>query len=204
MATIEGTNIAIISVLGIQGSELTQSTMEYYPSIGAGLGTPTDVIDAWRANTEANWLALVSEQWTMLEVRCSKKVAGIYTDGVRVVNTPGGVVGDVLPPLNTFSLVKIPDNAERDPPAGRLVGKGRVAISGVPESLQNNGFITSPGRVAADLLAESLEFFVDAVNTTTYTMYIQSLELPTDPTEEFAPVFDIAFNRLGTQLSRKR
>lgn len=202
MAIIDS-NVGIITVVGVQGAELTYSTMEYYPTTGLGEESAQEFVDGWRNHSAPNWKSAVSEQWTMLEVRCSKKVNGIYTEAKNIVNLPGGVLGEVLPVYNTFSLTKIPDNANKEPALGRDVNKGRIGISGVPEVSQDNGQITPAALIEVNLIGSTILQFTSEGVPTEYTMYIKSLALPTDPTESFAPVLSLPFNRLGTQLTRK-
>ncbi len=196
-------NVAIITVKGIQGAELTQSTMEYYPETGAGEGSALEVAQAWIDDTKSDWLDLCSSAWVMLEVRCDKKIDGIYSDATIAVGEAGTIISQSLPVYNTMSFTKNPDNANREPPLERLVGKGRIAVSGLSEDLQDNGIMSPAGLVLANALAVSVRFFTDTSDTTLYMMFIQSLAKPSDPIEVFAPVSSVVFNRLGTQLTRK-
>jgi len=201
---IIGSNVAIITVVGIQGSEKTFSTMEYFPTVGAGDESAQDNVDGWVADISGDWLALVSSAWEMLEVRVSKKKAGVFTDAVAFVNTVGSRDPSVLPPLNTFSLRKNPDNDNREPAGERNVGKGRIAVSGVAEPDQNDGMISSGGRTLAEALATQISGYQEIGAVTTYQMYIQSLATVADPIEVFAPVSSVIYTRQGTQLTRKR
>lgn len=200
---IIGSNVALITVSGIQGAETVESTMEYYPTVGDGDETALEVCQGWVDANKVKWLALCNFQYNMLEVSCSHKIDGIYYDATIGIYSPGAVVGDVLPPYNTFSLSKIPNNSIREPIAEREVGKGRIAISGVSESDQNAGLITAGALVTAVALADSLlEFDADGAGST-FTMFIQSNQKVGDPVEVFAPVSSVIFNRMGTQLTRK-
>lgn len=203
MAIIDS-NVGIITVVGMQSAELTYSTMEYYPTTGLGEESAQDFVDGWVGHVVPNWLALVSANWSMIEVRCSKKVDGNYTEAKNIVGSPG--LGDIqtLPVWNTFSLVKLPDNANREPIGERMVGKGRIAISGVGEDSQNNAVITAISLIAANLLGLTMRQFTSGGVPTEYTMFIQSLATLADPIEVFAPVSALPFNRIGTQLTRKR
>jgi len=201
---IIGSNVAIITVFGLQGIETTQSTMEYFPDTGAGEESAEDTVDGWIADVSMDWLDLVDEQWTMLAVKCDKKISGVFTDFTRLVGLPGIRLGDVLPPYSTFSFRKNPDNANREPIIEREVGKGRIAISGVAEVDQNNGLAT-PGAIGrAATLSASILTFEPVGATSSYLMYIQSLGTVADPVEVFAPCLSVPFTRVGTQLTRKR
>jgi len=202
--TIIGSNVAIITVFGLQGIETTQSTMEYFPDSGPGTESAEDNVDGWIADISADWLAMVSEQWTMLAVKCDKKISGVFTDFTRTVNLVGLRLNDVLPPYSTFSFRKNPDNANREPIGEREVGKGRIAICGVSEEDQDNG-LPLPGAIARGVvLSDSLLTYNEIGIGTNYKMYIQSLGTVADPVEVFAPCLSVPFTRIGTQLTRKR
>lgn len=203
MAHIIGSNVAIITVKGIMQNEFTYSSMEYYPSVGDGDESASDVNNGWEDEIKDLWLALASEDWEMLEINCSHKIDGIYTDASKAINEVGLVLGDALPVYNTFSFVKVPDNANRDPDDERTVGKGRIAFSGVAELDVADGKIKTAARVNADALAAAISTFQPLVGTSTFLMYIQSLATVADPVEVFAPVQYVLYNRMGTQLTRK-
>lgn len=201
---IIASNVAIIQVRGIQKGESTVSTMEYYPSTGDGDESALEVCQAWLDACKDDWLALVSEKWDMIEVYCSHKIDGVYFDATIPVFSAGLITGDVLPPYNTFSLRKYVDNTAKEPAGERDVGNGRVAISGVGESQQNNGNATAGAVGLANVLGISLNGFALPAAGSIFDMYVQSLPIAPETVEVFAPVTDVLFQRLGTQLTRKR
>lgn len=203
MADIENSERLAIQVKGLQRGVLTYNTLYYYNVTDVYAETPAALIGAFKTDVQAVWLDIVSSSWTLLEYNVGKfnKVFTEYYTSIE--NVVGDNVGNVLPPYNTWSLVKIPDNAEIDPAGQTPFRQGRIGIAGVPEAYQDNGIPESVGAGLLVDLSNALEEFT-STSGDTWQMYMVR-PATVIPAEGIArvPVLSIASGRMGTQNTRK-
>lgn len=202
MATIFGTNTLDIIVIGLQAGQLTDTTLFYYPLTGTDVESGFDLATQWLLENQTKLLACMVDNWTFLEVRWVKRTAGIDTNGFIPVNLQGTIVGDALPAFNSQVLVKVPDNAERDPPSAAAFRSGRASLPGVPESGQNDGALTAAQLTLLD--AWGLEAITLSGTLTDYKLFYPRREGTPSTTTAAVPVSSFTGTKVGTQNTRKR
>lgn len=193
-----------VQVVGIQGSAMTYNTLEYYAPTGLEAEDAANIALAWETDILGYWLDAVSASWTMLELRATWNYVDTawHSEFTRSVGAPGTVVGDALPPYNTWSLRKQPDNSNRDPITATPFRQGRIGIAGVPESGQANGLPNASALIYLDALADALKSFT--VGATAVYMYIARAAVePPDFELQFVPILSLSSGKLGTQNTRK-
>lgn len=76
----------------------------------------------------------------------------------RLVDEVGDVTdSEAMPPWNVVNILKIPDNAEKFPAEAQDFEQGRMGWSGIPESQQDNGFLTDDALADWQTAAEAFE-----------------------------------------------
>ncbi len=184
------------------GAQLTYTTLFYFDDSGDGIAVPNDIVDDWIASFETDILNRLIDNITWLETRFVKRNGGVDFTVIRSVNKPGNVVGDSLPAWDTYSFRKNPDNARRDPIGAAPFRPGRYAFSGVPEATQNSGTVTPAEIILLDVLAADIISFVHDLDT--WVMYYVRRDPVTGSVTAGVPVLTSSFNRVGSQLTRKR
>ncbi len=202
MAVILGTNTFDAIIIGLQAGQLTDTTLFYYPTTGTDAETGAALATKWLTENQTKLLACMVDNWTFLELRWVKRTAGIDTNGFVPINLQGTIVGDALPAFNSQVLVKIPDNAERDPITAAPFRSGRASLPGVPESGQNDGAITVAQLALLD--AFGLEAILIVGATSDYNLFYPRREGVPSTTTAAVPVSSFTGTKVGTQNTRKR
>lgn len=202
MATILGTNTLDIIIIGLQAGQLTDTTLFYYPVTGADIEPGADLAAQWLVENQAALLACMIDNWTFLELRWVKRIAGIDTNGFIPLNLQGTVIGDALPAFTAQVLIKTPDNADRDPPAAAPFRTGRSSYPGIPEAAQNDGVLTAAQITL--LNTYGLSAITLSGTLTDYKLFYPRREGIPSTTTAAVPVSSYVASKVGTQNTRKR
>jgi len=136
-------------------------------------------ITAWRALVESTWLAAVSVDYNLdqLRIRCLNDAENAYAD--TVVNSPGTIVGQALPGFNAMVISK------RSNVRGRWA-QGRCYIAGIPESGSDGNELSAAQLALLAALATDLNTAVvtaAAANNYVPSIFSQTYsQIETNPT----------------------
>jgi len=129
---------------------------------------------------------------------------------IKVVNEPGDVTGEALPPYATVVMLKNPDNTTLYPGTEQNMRQGRTGWAGVPESKNDNGLLTDAALVDYNAAFETFETLDVTFGGTPYTFPLgiirqQNTLAPgyDNPIAKVDVLETLAGQRLGTQNSRK-
>lgn len=199
-------NYLRIQLKQLYAGEFCYTNLEYYP-IGAAL-TINDLVSAF-----ADFNTLVVPQINAIQVEDVQNLnlriqrRGINdnnADYEQAITGSGFVAADGLPAYNTWSFAKVPANAEVEPIDDMDFRNGRIAVSGVPETWQDKGYVT-PGfldELAAAALAMQ-QFDLTEGTDVVMKLRMDNRKSGGSGDRRAVPVAYVAFNRLGTQLTRK-
>lgn len=200
---IIGSRVTYLTVIGQQAGELCYTTLPYFCTDYTPTARGRDVALEFLDSVIPAWAALVSEHFTFSSIRYREAGPGALPPGdVNISGSAGLVTGGSLPVYNTFALTKVPDNLAVEPVGAPDFDFGRVSISGVPESSQDNGGVTGLVADALDTLGETMR--VLTIGAETFQMFMIRPGVPGGAPTAVAPVDAILFNKLGTQNTRKR
>lgn len=109
----------------------------------------------------------------------------------RLINEVGDVDdSEAMPPWNVVNILKIPDNAEKFPPGADDFSTGRMGWSGIPESAQDNGFLTDDAFDDWNAAAEAFEELTFNVGGTPTTWQLTIFRGVTAGDDVIAPVIE--------------
>lgn len=199
---IIGSRVVYLTVVGMQAGQQCFTTLPYASVDGVSGVRGRVVAETFISDVLPAWQAVASEQFQFVEVRYREAGPGQVPAGsIPTPATFGLVAGNVLPPFVTFSLYKVPDNATIEPSGAEDFGFGRLGISGVPEASQDNGTITSGALTLLETLAS--ELVVLPVPAEPHQLFMIRPGVPGGAPTSVAFVFEIGFNKIGSQNTRK-
>lgn len=186
--------------------QLCYSNLNYYPGTNIANFTNSNLDAALLAFSNAmtgQLQAVLSEDAVIVDYLLTLRGAGAAgRTRTRVVNLPGIVASQSLPVWDTYSFVKIPQSVDQIPVGSDPFRAGRVGISGIPESLVDNGVVIDSALPELDdVAAVLLQFNITAPVAT--TMNLRIIDPAGTVPQRQVPVEAVNFNRIGTQLTRK-
>lgn len=151
-----------IVMRGVQGGENCYNEFEYIrDSLPSSTVNSVNAATAFVTDTWPALRALLSNQYRLVEVEAQyyqNPSSGSTPAYILAVDEPGDVDdSEALPPDLVVMIQKVPNNAAKDPVSEPDLGVGRARFSGIPESQQNNGLLTSAAFDDWNTAAEALE-----------------------------------------------
>lgn len=201
MADIFDSERGRITLVGIQGAQLTYNTLHYYLLSGSA-PTVTEFTEDFNAYIAGYLTPAMSEVWTWVETRGRWFDLTSITEDTVSANTPGDVPGDVLPAYVTVDLSKFPVNTALEPSGGIPFRKGHIRLSGIPESFQTNGLLTAAAAALYEALADAMVAWSANGRDYVLHMYRPQGTIAGQP-DTVAPVGAMGSPHMGTQNTRK-
>lgn len=200
-------NYLRIRLKQLYAGEFCYANMEYYP-LGAAL-TINDLpgaLDDWVDQVLPNINAIQTDSVVNIEVSVQRRGINSNNSDISAALAGGGVLDDhTLPVYNTWSFEKVPDNDTVAPVNDYVFRNGRVCFSGVPETWQDDGIANPVELVNLATTANALHSFT-LTGDGAPVMYMRMDNRKPGGTglRRAVHVAYVTFNRLGTQLTRKR
>lgn len=202
---LDGGNAIEIQVRMVTQSQLVYTKMEYSPTGDNTTLSAQNCTEAFWEAVSAEWLDCITEQTRVLSVQ--GRIRGNPNAGLtytKTIDFDGTVVGDTLPVWVTATMTKYPDNETAYNPDDATPFKlGRVSISGIPESFQNRGVLTSAGLAALAPLANVLRVIPASIAWDTPELGMMITRYANGLFVQRAWVTALTPSRVGSQLTRK-
>lgn len=203
---IDGGNSIEVTILTLQNNKLCYCNLEYMPT---GANASLDVQDCIEhiytqiadpltdaLSAAVTWLSLDGR------LRGTPNSGRTYS---KSVNSAGQIAGDVLPVYVTYSFDKYPDNDNKYSPTNApSFRNGRACLSGVPEAFQNNGALIGTYQGVLDTLAAALWTIPEDIFNGVPELRQVMTRYTAGQFVARARVDAFTFNRIGTQLTRKK
>lgn len=147
-------------------SQYIVNVMHYRRTTTVNVHSNAAFITAWRTLVESTWLAAVSVNYNLdqLRIRCLNDAEDAYVD--TTVNSPGTIAGESLPGFNAMVI------SRRSAIRGRWA-QGRTYINGIPESGVEGNTLTAAQLVLLAALATDLNTAV--VTAASANSYVPSI-----------------------------
>lgn len=155
------------------------NVMAYKRTTTVSVHSNAAFITAWRTLVESTWLAAVSMNYNLdqLRIRCLNDAEDPFVD--TVVNSAGGVAGESLPGFNAMVI------SRRSAIRGRWA-QGRTYINGIPETgVEGNTLTAAHLALLASLATDLNTAVVTAAAANNYVPSIFSQtwsQIETNPT----------------------
>lgn len=198
-----GDNGVDVRYVSVQQNQLCYLNLSYYPvSPPESISLPSFIADFELQGITEAILAVTSVQMRYLSVQYTLR--GTPNSGdtqTKTIDQIGLVAGDVMPVYNVLKLRKNPNNDDRVPSSAPPFKPGSIALSGVPEAIQNNGVLNPSYAAAVATLCTVIESVSGTVGIPCRLIMDREPGSPLGFAR--ATVESVTFQRFGTQLTRK-
>lgn len=213
-AVLENDSYVEIQVISAMQGQFCYMNLDYMSDVEDAVVKRSDALQRFLDGPLAYLQGIMVSTATILTV--SARQRGVYQSGMTTsvtLNVPGLVEAEGLPVWDTFSFRKLPDTAGEyvHPSAVWLTPfkYGRIAVSGIPETFQEDGVAEASAATALNNFAGSvLELeaptIPDGTSGNLWLIMNRYKDGETIPFQKRCDVLEVIPNRIGTQLTRKR
>jgi len=156
-ALVQGMQVTVKSLLAGQAF---YNVIKFSSTIVGAYTTPTIFANAFLAQVLSPWQDIITDQTTIVQLRVdSFAPAGVpaYPPHIVPLALQGTVADDALPPYVSARIYKSVDAAQQYPSAPPTPWRfGMVRISGIPETFQEEGFLTPTAIGLVQDLADAM------------------------------------------------
>lgn len=194
-----------IRVIGSISGEMCYTNLDYQTTDDVEVtGTAQSLLELFWTQNGTLWKACCSEDYTFVRLEASllDAPASTVSYGTLVLNEPGAVADQSLPPFVTASYVKVASPLEQTGTDTNPIKRGRLAFSGIPESFQDAGFPVPDAIVTLQNLGDALRVWGDASDLMEMKIFRYGNGAGEAATKN-ALVSAVQFRRIGTQNTRK-
>jgi hypothetical protein len=173
----------------------------YAPLVAGVTASAYAFAEAWADSFVTQIRACMSEQARVESVNVSRRGPGGFNQAQINIGAVGSVADESLPAWDTASFLKYPSNLAIEGATPTPFEMGRFCLSGVPESFQSAGYAEPFAVAIMDGLADVIDTVTIGAND--FQMHMARIVDFDSPPSAAAFVLNCAFNRIGTQLTRK-
>lgn len=191
---------------GMQAGQTVVTQLEYHSEVNAAGLTAVAVANAVNSVIWAAINPLVTNRYTLIEIRSRAIQVGanpVDDSYIFTVNEPGALDEETLPPNVTAVIRKNVDNTTRLPIGAAEFRNGFVGFSGIPESVQENGLLTTAAINDWLAVANAIESITLNIGGTNYTWTLGLERGEINPDKVLVASCTVK-QKLGTRNSRKR
>jgi hypothetical protein len=202
-------SVVQVEVITAVGTALAKNRLTYTTPDGPFSDvSPNDITVALAAAIIPVWQDCLSEVAKIIALTTrldQKPPAYSYPSDTVYLESFGTVEDQMMAPFDTAVIVKQPDPETIDPPLSQAFKNGRVEVSGIPESFNNGGLLTSTGQAAMNALGEAMETFDVTIggDVVTWTLMMYRLNAGGTSSTNVLVAETYASQRLGSRVSRK-
>lgn len=202
-----GTQGVDIQVVYLVSGQLCYNNFRYYceDSSANFAGVLPAVLSDWVDGQLGLLRNLTTDEVSFLEARLTGRGSLIFGQGAtQVLNLDGTVEDHTMPPHDTLSFRVYPDLANQLPEFSDPLKPGRIPVSGFPESFQDDGIVSIAGATAISAFAVGIIDFSTSATGVSEDFRLRVIPDVGGVNPRQAAALSVAFNRIGTQLTRKR